>query len=532
MLSFRDLTSRADSSWLQNRVGQDALKVLQALDPKNERVGTIRELFSTLCNPYQLLLDNEARGELFDLLRESEARELTKALGVSGDPYDALRRMRVTRGSHAFSLCCTFLGLPEEDLEEHHQSPAQVSISAAYGLFPHQQRAVLSASTALGKGRRRVVLHMPTGAGKTRMAMHIVCKFLTQHDETLVIWLANSEELCEQAAEEFSAAWGNLGNRTLNLHRFWGGRTIDIASLKDGLVVAGFPKLYALARGEPTKVAALGDRAALLVVDEAHQSIAPTYELIIQGLAARQLGMPVLGLTATPGRTWNDPEADLRLAEFFDRTKVTLDVPGYSDPVDFLVKQGFLASPVFHQIEHIPTTLSVKDLAQLEGDLDVPAEILRKLAADEVRSVKIVREVERLSAEHKRIIVFATTVNHANLLTAVLNVQGISSRCVTANTGDTGRSQNINWFKENTDEHRVIVNFGVLTTGFDAPMTSATLIARPTKSLVLYSQMVGRAIRGPKAGGNISAEIVTVVDITLPGFGDLASAFTNWEDVW
>ena len=78
----------------------------------------------------------------------------------------------------------------------------------------------------------------------------------------------------------------------------------------------------------------------------------------------------------------------------------------------------------------------------------------------------------------------------------------------------------------------VLCNFGVLTTGFDAPATSAAIIARPTRSLVLFSQMVGRATRGPKAGGNAEAEIVTVIDPQLPGFGNVAEAFTNWEDVW
>ena len=58
------------------------------------------------------------------------------------------------------------------------------------------------------------------------------------------------------------------------------------------------------------------------------------------------------------------------------------------------------------------------------------------------------------------------------------------------------------------------------------------MIARPTKSLVLYSQMVGRAVRGPKAGGTETCEVVTVVDTTLPGFGDIGQAFLNWEDVW
>ena len=78
----------------------------------------------------------------------------------------------------------------------------------------------------------------------------------------------------------------------------------------------------------------------------------------------------------------------------------------------------------------------------------------------------------------------------------------------------------------------VLVNFGVLTTGFDAPRASAVVIARPTQSLVLYTQMVGRGIRGPKAGGTKECTILTVVDPNLPGFGDVAKAFLNWEDVW
>ena len=78
----------------------------------------------------------------------------------------------------------------------------------------------------------------------------------------------------------------------------------------------------------------------------------------------------------------------------------------------------------------------------------------------------------------------------------------------------------------------VLNNYGVLTTGFDAPKASAVVIARPTRSLVLYSQMIGRVIRGPKAGGTETCEIVTVVDPHLPGFGSVAEAFSNWEDAW
>jgi superfamily II DNA or RNA helicase len=94
------------------------------------------------------------------------------------------------------------------------------------------------------------------------------------------------------------------------------------------------------------------------------------------------------------------------------------------------------------------------------------------------------------------------------------------------------RDTAIRMYKTTVPVTRVLVNYGVLTTGFDAPQTSAVVIARPTRSLVLYSQMVGRGIRGPKAGGNKKAVVVTVVDPSVPAFGSIAAAFTHWEDLW
>ena len=77
----------------------------------------------------------------------------------------------------------------------------------------------------------------------------------------------------------------------------------------------------------------------------------------------------------------------------------------------------------------------------------------------------------------------------------------------------------------------IVCNYGILTTGFDAPQTSAVLNARPTKSHVLYAQMVGRAMRGPKAKGNKNCEIVTIVD-NIDTFQDITKIFTNWEKSW
>jgi superfamily II DNA or RNA helicase len=123
-------------------------------------------------------------------------------------------------------------------------------------------------------------------------------------------------------------------------------------------------------------------------------------------------------------------------------------------------------------------------------------------------------------------------VSHAYLLAGILVARGHDAKTITGETPIARRERYIRQFKKDNPHRMVLCNYGVLTTGFDAPKTSAAVIARPTRSLVLYSQMVGRAIRGPRANGNHEAEIVTVVDTTLPGFGSVTDAFKNWEDVW
>ncbi len=84
MIFFNDLTSRADSAWLHERVGKDALRVLQALDATHERASTIRQVFCALHDPRQLLQDATFRPCLFELLRPTEADALARALDLTG----------------------------------------------------------------------------------------------------------------------------------------------------------------------------------------------------------------------------------------------------------------------------------------------------------------------------------------------------------------------------------------------------------------------------------------------------------------
>ncbi len=436
--------------------------------------------------------------------------------------------------STAWPIVSGFFGLEPDELASAARPLPRQSMAGQFGLFAHQRSVVRRTYSKIGSGYGRTLIHMPTGAGKTRTAMHYIARILNESEPCVVAWLASSRELLEQAAETFETAWAALGNRALILHRFWGDYGDEPGDLTDGILVGGLAKLHAWRSRDSTGFLRLSARTRLIVMDEAHQAVAPTYRAVIEGLADAGQADAVLGLTATPGRTWNDITEDEELARFFGGSKVVLEVEGYDNPVEYLLAEGYLARPEFSKIEYQPDSSpspeALKRLARLD---DYSDDMLEKLAADTGRNLAVIDGVRQLiDRGHQRIILFAASVGHAEDLAAALSAYGIESLVVTGGTPSGRRSAILKTFKSSAAKPIVVCNFGVLTTGFDAPRTSAAIIARPTKSLVLFSQMVGRATRGTKAGGNATCEILTVHDPSYPGFGDVAEAFFNWEDVW
>ncbi len=531
-LDFMAFFSRASGRVTQDLLGDATLRLVHLLAEGTAGPSVVRDLLLRLKPPVRLLSEKRSRAALLNLLRPDEALELSELLGLrSADPYHALKT--ASYGRDRLERLIAFFGLPLPPSINHAPASPITTVTPAHPLFEHQLRAAMEVRRMLRKEPRRVLLHMPTGSGKTRTAVHVIADELRTKPKTLVVWLAHSEELCDQATEEFGCVWSHVGNRAVQVHRLYGTNEFASRDAHDGLVVAGFSKLYHRARSDPAFVGMLGSRSSLVVVDEAHQAIAPTYQLILEVLTDPHPQTALLGLSATPGRTWNDVAKDEQLSCFFARRKVTLQVDGYSNPVDYLVTEGYLARLNFARLPFDWTgALQPDEAAAIAEGFEIPGSVLRRLADDEQRSLAILRRCEALLQRHARVIVFATTVEHAELLASALCLRGHQATAVTAQTDPGERRRILADFKSQDPRPSILCNFGVLTTGFDAPRTSAALIARPTRSLVLYSQMVGRAARGPKAGGNQQADIVTVVDTGLPGFGDMASAFTNWEDVW
>lgn len=539
MTTFNTLIGRADEETLGHLVGKPAIRLLRLLDPKLARASVLRRVVTDLNEPSTLVRNQNTRSRLLLMLRPDEADRLVSSLALStdttNDAYQVLSRLSVRSGTRVERRLFDLLGLASTaPVSARDTSPEATScLEPSYGLYAHQKDAVFRAKEVLNTYGQRVLLHMPTGSGKTRVAMSLIADHLRQNNSTLVVWLAYSEELCDQAIQEFQAAWSALGDRTITVHRFWGSHNADLSNARDGFVVAGLAKTYELGKRNINSLATLGDRTSLVVLDEAHVATAETYSLVLDVLATKQPGTRMLGLTATPGRTWSDIDADEELASLFNHQKVSLRIEGYASPIDYLISEGYLSRTtyrsLFHSGGYTPTTA---DLRAVEAALDIPSNIVKAMALDEQRNLVIIGELEELVRSHRRILLFAATVQHACLVGAVLRARGLTARVVTSETPAFERQKIIESFRSDDPEPQILCNFGVLTTGFDAPAVSAALIARPTKSLVLYSQMVGRAIRGPRMGGTEACEVVTVVDRNLPGFGSVAESFLNWEDVW
>ncbi len=527
---FDAILSRANLDALQDIFGSQLVQLVSSINKESVNQSLLRALLLDVFKPEQILKDKTKRNLILELLKHVEVNELNKLLGVpeEGDLYSKLLDVNFSK-AQLQKLFEYFEIFPESDSNNLIEACDIESVKPEYSLFKHQRKAITKVLETLRNSPYRVVLHMPTGSGKTRTAMNIVSQFLRVNEPSTVLWLANSEELCEQATDEFIKAWSNTGNREVSVNRFWGNHNLN-PNLRDGIVVAGFQKIYSHQKKSPAEFAFFGEKISLIVVDEAHQVIADTYKVVVDAVLSRRPDTKLIGLTATPGRTWNNIDADEKLSLFFGRRKVSLEIEGYKNPVDYLINEGYLARPKFEEVKLDSFSKSEKE--RIYSEFEISEKMLNKLADDSFRTLKILRKIEELASRHKRILVFATTVAHSELLAVLLKSRKFNARSLTGKTLSSDRQSTIDWYKQDSDDVRILCNFGILTTGFDAPKTSAAVIARPTKSLVLFSQMVGRATRGINAGGNKESEIITVVDIDLPGFRNMGESFTNWEDIW
>ena len=409
-------------------------------------------------------------------------------------------------------------------------------------LYKYQNLIRKKVSSFLWNGEKdKVIVHMPTGAGKTRTMLESACDYMRSINTSnyAVVWLAHSEELCEQAVSSFNEIWSILGDEDANIIRMWGGQNsnnIDI--IGPTFIVTSFQTASnMLSTNIDTRFKIFSEirkNCNLLIVDEAHQSTAPTYKNVINLFSRHKT--KIVGLTATPGRHHVGQVEDETkiLADFYDNNKINIvndEGDEIDNPIEFLTEKGVLAKAKKFTINS-PSEIHLndKEMVQMERYLDIPVSVLKKLGEDSIRTNLIVAQAVKLSLELDfPTIIFAPSKDSAITIAILIKLRGVEAMAITADTPTHQRRQAILDFKEG--KLPILVNFGVLTTGFDAPNIKAVIIARPTTSVVLYSQMIGRGLRGKLMGGTDECYLIDVKDniINMP---DADQAFVYFDDFY
>lgn len=536
--NLKMLLSKLGESTLTKMLGKSTVELLHAFNLRTPSPAHLADILIERYTEIGILLNRDYRIKLFSALKQEEASNLCQVLGIKNpDPWNGLESLRITPKSKTLFELLDVFGIDYSDMNQDlNQSLVSASnnLEASYPLFPHQLTASRKAIKIITDEHGRVVLHMPTGSGKTRTAMNIICDLLRQKFplNSIIVWLAYSEELCDQAAEEFETAWESLGYGTFPVHRHYGStRVHDLASIERGFIVLSLGLAYQTCFSNDEAFFKLARNTKLVIMDEAHQAIAETYQHVLNILAPSNKVM-LLGLTATPGRSFLDVDEDLRLAEFFARQKVTLEIENYENPINYLIDKGYLAKVVTEPINYEGeyARLAKRERANMAKGFDLSSGALKVISEDSLRNLLIVQRIIEEQEAGEKLIVFACSIQHADTLATILNLKGVHAISITGMTTPDIRRNSIEQFK-NDSSLNVLINYGILTTGFDAPKATVAIIARPTKSLVLYSQMVGRVVRGPKAGGTQFCKVITVVD-QLFGFRDLGESFEFWNDLW
>ena len=183
-------------------------------------------------------------------------------------------------------------------------------------------------------GERRGMVSMPTGSGKTRVAVQAVVEAIREDGfKGGVLWVADRDELCEQAVEAWRQVWASEGTQAtqLRISRMWGGQPQPLPTGDMHVIVATIQTLSAKIERQPDSFEFLAD-FKLLVFDEAHRSIAPTFTTVMQELGftrwQRQTEPLLIGLTATPYRGVNEEETR-RLANRYGSNR--LDSGAFAD---------------------------------------------------------------------------------------------------------------------------------------------------------------------------------------------------------
>ncbi|MEZ4754537.1 MAG: DEAD/DEAH box helicase [Bdellovibrionota bacterium] len=342
-----------------------------------------------------------------------------------------------------------------------------------YTLRPYQQEAVDATLSHFRRSRDPAVIVLPTGAGKS-----LVIAELARIARGRVLVLTHVKELVEQNHEKYCSYELEAGIYSAGLNR------------KDSAEKVIFGGIQSVARAEPS----FFEDFSLLVIDECHrisQEDDTQYAQVIKSVLENNPSLCVLGLTATPYRLDSGWVYQYHCSGVLrSESPLFFKKCLYELPLRQMIDQGFLTPPV-----QIDAPVASYDFSELRPDSSTNRFALKEIEAvlkDQRRITPIIiKNILEVSEDRRGVILFTASIRHAKEILDILPPQ--NSAMIIGDTPSEEREAIINQFK--AQKIKYLVNVSVLTTGFDAPHVDLIAILRPTESVSLYQQIVGRGLR-------------------------------------
>ena len=534
-MDLAELLRKIDKPSLRIFAGDTILRAIETISPANyesQLVEILQQKFGE-----QILSEKDIRFAILDALSAEQAISFCRAVGLPAATHaencKALQGYFAGWSPAKSRKFISFFNLPDTYQAKTvvDNRPARECIEAAYGqtvtlkgyLHSYQKRVKDElVSLITGQNGCRLLVQMPTGSGKTFTALEAVIDlFRTPRQDGFSVWLVNSNELTEQALDAFRFLWTLKGDRPLEIFRFFKDFAPDFRTAIGGAVFTSFGKLYSALENpdHPAYLSAwhLIRNTRLLIVDEAHTSIAPTYYDCINTFT-NSSNCSLIGLTATPGRGMPIETADLVRLYSGKRIEITTEGgESLDDPIGFLQTQGYLAT--IH-VELLETS------AAASGNDNA---ICKTLAENSTRNQLIIDQIKLAADAKLPTIIFACTLDHVFALKILCAAAGIECRLITGATPQASRIELLEEFRNN--RYQILINLDLLSYGVDLPNVRRLIVTRPVGSPILYSQILGRALRGPKNGGQPNNTVITLKDNIL-NYPSANLAYSYFSDAW
>lgn len=320
-------------------------------------------------------------------------------------------------------------------------------------LRPYQTEAVAAIEEEWREGRKKTLLVLPTGCGKTIVFCKIAENRVSQGDRVLI--LAHRDELLSQAADKLQKSTGLMTAKEKAEETCLGSwfRVVvgSVQSMMRENRLSRFPEDY----------------FSTIIIDEAHHCLTDSYQRVLEHFD----GARVLGVTATPDRS------DMRnLGQYFDSLAYEYTLPR-------AIKEGYLCKI---QAMTVPLNIDLTGVKTQAGDY----------AAADVGTA-LDPYLEQIAAEMKKhcagrkTVVFLPLIKTSQKFCHLLRAHGFRAAEVNGESED--RSEILSAFDRG--DYDVLCNSMLLTEGWDCPSVSCIVVLRPTKIRSLYCQMVGRGTR-------------------------------------